>query len=417
MNNFNKKISKLKEDIINAFKHPLVFIPLGTFILIVSVVLSIYHFAGNKLHLKSIPNSKIVIVTHDGYKQVVPTNLKTVGDLLKNLNITLSNGDVVEPSKDTVINQDEFRINIYRGKPVKITDSGNVYYINTAAATPRAMAAQTGIQLFAEDIASSTPPQNILESGTIGADIQIVRAIPFNLNMYGNTFQVRTTAKTVGGYLNEQNIKLGANDKVTPDQSTPITNGMTISLVLFGSKTVTVKETIATPVQEIYDNSLAYGTTAIRQGGSPGQKVVTYKEVLNNGVVVSQDVLNSVTTIQPVTEIVAVGTSLSGIKGDMALAGIAPSDYGYADYIISHESGWCPTKAQGEHYCPAFPDNQYTPNGYGLCQATPGYKMQSAGSDWATNPITQLQWCNSYAVAHYGNWYNAYVHWINYTWW
>ena len=57
------------------------------------------------------------------------------------------------------------------------------------------------------------------------------------------------------------------------------------------------------------------------------------------------------------------------------------------------------------------------PNGYGLCQATPGYKMASAGSDWETNPITQLRWCNSYADNTYGSWYNAYIHWVDYSWW
>ena len=273
------------------------------------------------------------------------------------------------------------------------------------------------MQLYAEDVAATNPSENILANGAIGAEIDITRATPFNLNLYGSSYGVRTLAKTIGDYLKEQNIKLVPNDKVSPDVKTPISEGMTVSLILTGQKTVTIKETIATPVNQVYDNNLAYGTTAVRQAGSPGQKVVTYKQNLQNGVVVSQDVLSSVTIIQPVTEIVAVGTSLSGIKGDMALAGIAPGDYSYVDYIISHESGWCATKAQGERYCPAFPDNQFTPNGYGLCQATPGYKMQSAGSDWATNPITQLEWCNRYAVSRYGGWYNAYMHWINHANW
>jgi resuscitation-promoting factor RpfB len=417
MDKLKKKINKLKTRFIYFIKHPLVFIPLGSFILILSVILSIYHFAANSLHLKTIPNSKIVIISHDGEKQVVPTSQKTVGDLLKAVNIAINPGDVVEPDKSTLINQDDFRINIYRGKPVKVVENGNVIYATSAAATPRAIAIQAGIQLYAEDVATTNPSENILSNGAIGVEIDVTRATPFSLNIYGNTYGVRTQAKTVGAYLSEQKIKLAANDKVTPDVNTPITEGMTVSLILTGQKTVTIKETIPTPINQVYDDNLAYGTTAIRQAGSPGQRVVTYKQNLQNGVVVSQDVLNSVTIIQPVTEIVAVGTSLSGIKGDMALAGIAPGDYTYADYIISHESGWCATKAQGEHYCPAFPDNQYTSNGYGLCQATPGYKMQSSGSDWATNPITQLEWCSGYAKNRYGNWYNAYVYWINHANW
>ncbi len=417
MEKFKKKINKFKASFINYIKHPLVFIPLGSFILILSIVLSIYHFAANTLHLKTIPNTKIVIISHDKMSQVVPTTQKTVGALLKAVNITINPGDVVEPDLSAAIKQDDFRINIYRGKPVKIVENGNVTYATSAAATPRAIAIQSGLQLYAEDVAATNPSENILANGAIGAEIDITRATPFNLNLYGSSYGVRTLAKTIGDYLKEQNIKLVPNDKVSPDVKTPISEGMTVSLILTGQKTVTIRETIATPVNQVYDNNLAYGTTAVRQAGSPGQKVVTYKQNLQNGVVVSQDVLSSVTIIQPVTEIVAVGTSLSGIKGDMALAGIAPGDYSYVDYIISHESGWCATKAQGEHYCPAFPDNQFTSNGYGLCQATPGYKMQSAGSDWATNPITQLEWCNGYAVSRYGGWYNAYMHWINHANW
>jgi hypothetical protein len=43
--------------------------------------------------------------------------------------------------------------------------------------------------------------------------------------------------------------------------------------------------------------------------------------------------------------------------------------------------------------------------------------MSSFGSDWATNPITQLKWCNNYAVSRYGGWQAAYGHWLSYHNW
>jgi hypothetical protein len=43
--------------------------------------------------------------------------------------------------------------------------------------------------------------------------------------------------------------------------------------------------------------------------------------------------------------------------------------------------------------------------------------MASAGADWATNPVTQLKWCNGYAVGRYGSWGAAYNHWLaNHNW-
>ncbi len=100
------------------------------------------------------------------------------------------------------------------------------------------------------------------------------------------------------------------------------------------------------------------------------------------------------------------GTSLSGIKGDMARAGIAPGDYNYADYIISHESGWRPN---------AGPRGTSGP--YGLCQANPGTKMASAGADWVTNPVTQLRWCSGYASSRFGGWGGAYNYWLSHHNW
>ncbi len=173
------------------------------------------------------------------------------------------------------------------------------------------------------------------------------------------------------------------------------------------------------PVETINDPNLAYGTSAVRQAGSPGKKVVTYQIELKNNQIVSKTALQEVVTREPVKQIVVVGSSISGIKGDMARAGISPSDYHYADSIVSRESGWCPTKWQGEFgRCPAY---HGTPTsaavGYGLCQATPGWKMASAGADWATNPVTQLKWCAGYAKSRHGGWAGAYNFWQRNHWW
>ena len=39
---------------------------------------------------------------------------------------------------------------------------------------------------------------------------------------------------------------------------------------------------------------------------------------------------------------------------------------------------------------------------YGIPQSLPGSKMASAGSDWATNPRTQITWGLGYIEARYG---------------
>lgn len=346
----------------------------------------------------------VVIVSYDKKKQVIPSHQQTVGGLLAKLRVPLSEGDVVEPAPSTVINQDDFRINIYRAVPVQVVDGAQKTFTFSAATTPRAIAQQTGQKLSPEDWVSTVPAQNFIESGAIGEQVIIDRATPVNVDLYGAPVVLRTHAKTVGGMMKEKRIKLTKQDSVSVPENTPITPGMQVAFLRTGTKTETRTEAIPMPVQTINDNSLAYGTSAVRQQGAPGEQVVTYQVTLNNNVETGRTVIQKVVNKEPVTQITVLGTNLSGIKGDMAKAGIAPSDYNYADFIISKESGWNPAARN--------------PSGaFGLCQALPGSKMASAGADWATNPVTQLRWCNGYAIGRYGSWAAAHSYWQSHHYW
>ena len=75
------------------------------------------------------------------------------------------------------------------------------------------------------------------------------------------------------------------------------------------------------------------------------------------------------------------------------------------DKLIEKESGWNPVA------------RNRSSGAYGLCQALPGTKMASAGSDWESNPVTQLKWCNGYAKGRYGSWAAAYSFWQRNHYW
>lgn len=53
---------------------------------------------------------------------------------------------------------------------------------------------------------------------------------------------------------------------------------------------------------------------------------------------------------------------------------------------------------------------------YGLGQALPPEKMDSVGSDWRTNPLTQLQWVREYISERYGDPVVALAHHDKYGW-
>lgn len=85
----------------------------------------------------------------------------------------------------------------------------------------------------------------------------------------------------------------------------------------------------------------------------------------------------------------------------MALAGIAESDWGYVDYVVSRESGWNPNATNaGSGAC-------------GLVQALPCSKVPGNGYD----PVDNLRWANGYAVGRYGSWAGAHAFWVANSWW
>ena len=426
MQQFRKKLQRTRTAQIRRFRrlhsHPLslpivVFVSLLVLGLVMLLVLSATHTTAT-FHPDT---SYIAIISHDHVKQTVPTHERSVGELLDKLHINIGSRDRVEPSLDTPIAQDNFRINIYRAMPVTITDGTKTQTTFTAAATPRSVVAETGTALYAEDKVTAMPAENLVSQQSLGSRIIIVRSVPLTLNVYGTMLSLRTHASTVGQLLKTKNVKLTKQDTVIPAANTPITPGMQVFVNRKGTQIVTQTQTIPAPVQTVTDASLSFGTSAVRQQGSPGTQVLTYQVNTQNGIEISRTLLQTVITVQPVAQIVARGQAVS-IPADkqavMAQAGIAPGDYKYVDYIASHEGGWCPTKVQGTHDCPGYAPNPIPSyGGYGIFQATPGGKMASAGSDWATSAVTQIRWATGYAVARYGSWEGAYNHWTSHHNW
>jgi hypothetical protein len=73
------------------------------------------------------------------------------------------------------------------------------------------------------------------------------------------------------------------------------------------------------------------------------------------------------------------------------------SQWGCLDQLWQRESGW---EADAENPSGAF----------GIPQSLPGSKMASAGSDWMTNPATQIKWGLGYITQVYATPCNAWSH-------
>lgn len=289
-------------------RHPFA-VPAAAFIFLVLVAVGGLMLLGGTEKVAA-TDSLIVKISHDGEEQIVPTHESTeVGELLAKLKIPVNDGDVVEPALDTPINQDEFRINVYRAAPVLIIDGGHKTFTFSAASTPRSIATQAGKKVYAEDELDVVPTTNFLRDGAIGKRVVISRSVPVHLNLYGTQVDVRTHAKTVGELMGEKGIELRPGDSLRPKASTPVKEHQQIFILRKGEKIVSSTELVPAPVKYVKDPSLSLGTSAVRQYGSPGKRVVTYWLKTSKDGKVTRKQIQSVVVVPPVQQIVAQGSA------------------------------------------------------------------------------------------------------------
>lgn len=383
--------------------HPFI-VPMATFlVLFMASIVALVNFNGVTV---GPGDSRVVQLYVDGKTQTLPTRAPTVGDLLKRLNINLNQGDQVEPAPDTQILQDNFQVNVYRAKPVTVVDGNKKTTILTVATAPTKIAKQAGVSLSPIDRVTPSLPEEAASNQAVGPEYTVERAPTITINLYGNNITVNSWAKTVGDLLKEKAIITQANDVLDPKPSTPVTNGMTVTITNMNKQVITAEEDTPMPIQIIDDPTIVAGQIVIRQPGAPGRNIVTYQLQLQNGKEVSRTKIQSVHVSDPVTQVEARGTkvvSLTGSKADwMSAAGISPSDYVYADYVIGRESGWRPN-AVSANRC------------VGLGQSCSS-GLISACPSWQTDPVCQLQFFTNYA-SRYGGWSGAYYFWQSNRWW
>lgn len=398
---------KTKKKLRYLSRHPFV-VPVTTFVVMFFMLLVILVVMGGQTI--GATDTKVVQLYVDGESQVIPTRAPTVKDLLERLNITLGKKDIVEPGLDSEITDDNFQINVYKARSILIEDeNGKDKVVVSAEPSPRGVVKAAGKKVFPEDIIEQRPlpdqtPSEVIKTGGVQERIVIDRATSVALNIFGTQVNVRTHAKTVDELLNERGI---GEVTVLPGRSESLSNDLSIFVTEPGKKLRVVTEEIPFETEHREDYDIELGQEVVKQKGRLGERAVVY-EIDNKG---NETVFNEVIVREPVKEVVALGRKLGNInvsaqKRDvMAAAGIAETDYQYVDFIVSAESGWNVTV------------RNRSSGAYGLCQALPGSKMASAGSDWETNPITQLRWCSGYAVGRYGSWSTAYNFWVVNHWW
>jgi uncharacterized protein YabE (DUF348 family) len=349
-----------------------------------------------------------LISVHDrGVETVFLTEADTLQAAFKEAGIEIDSHDAVEPALDEKLVATDYQVNIYRARPVTVIDGATKLKVVTPYQTAEQIIADVGISLYPEDTTSLTRSTDILSEGA-GLQLKVDRATPFMLDLYGKSNEVRTQAETVADMLAEKQIKLGENDRTSVPLSTPISAGIVIQIWREGKQTITTEEPVAFGVEQIKDADREIGYKAVLTAGVAGKRSVTYQVEVRNGQEVSRTEIAAIVTQQPQTQVEVVGSKSrvvaytgGGSKSEWLAQSKIPQDsWGYADFMVSRESGWNPNAVNKSS------------GACGLAQALPCSKVP--GNPY--NPIDSLNWMNGYVNGRYGGWQGAYNFWQKNHW-
>ena len=148
---------------------------------------------------------------------------------------------------------------------------------------------------------------------TAGLHVFLKRASRVSLSVSGEELPAAyTQAETVAALLAERDVQLSGGDYVIPALSTPLRNGLAVSVTIVGEKIEVVETPI--PFRTIYrdDPTLPQGQSVVAQTGANGYVVREYAVVYTNGEEVSRDLVSEI-IVAPDHEIVLQGTAVVAV--------------------------------------------------------------------------------------------------------
>ncbi|MBY0124473.1 G5 and 3D domain-containing protein [Bacillus sp. S/N-304-OC-R1] len=246
---------------------------------------------------------KTVAMTIDGHEKVVKTHAETVQELFNDLDISLRTEDYVSHSLDTKV-KNNLKVVWEPAKQVHIVKDNEKKTIWTVAKTVDELLKDEEITISDHD---KVQP-NLEEEIENNLDIVVNKAFSLTLSDGGKEKQVWSTSTTVADFLSQQGIKLNELDRIEPKADTLVKKDDVIQITRVEKVTDVVEEPVKFAVVTKKDSSLAKGSQKVVNPGKEGLVTKEFEVVLENGKEVSRKLLNEKTVQEKQDKVVAVGT-------------------------------------------------------------------------------------------------------------
>ncbi|MEV0951461.1 ubiquitin-like domain-containing protein [Promicromonospora sp. NPDC050249] len=354
-------------------------------------------------------NANVLTIDYNGELHTVGVYGDTVGEALASQHIELGRDDVVQPAATSGVAQGGTVV-VRTSREVTVELDGQVMTLRTTAGTVGELLAALGPR---GDGALATA------SRTTRLDRDPVRfstVKQVNIAVDGSVLEFHTTQSTVRGLFSEAGIALADADVTSVPLDAAAVDGMVVMVSRDASSSRTVTEVLPFETETIEDPSLPEGYESIRTAGVAGEVKVTYAVKTVGGAVVERTEVGRKVTRKPVNEEVVVGTM------DVATAPVDPGSARALGQAMAAERGWgadefsCLDQLWEKESGWRWNADNPSSSAYGIAQANPGSKMATVGSDWLTNPATQIEWGLGYISGRYGTPCGAWAHSVEIGW-
>ncbi|WP_052366998.1 G5 domain-containing protein [Paraoerskovia marina] len=347
---------------------------------------------------------KTVDLDVDGKTTTVTTAAGSVGGVLASEGIDVDTRDLVAPGVDTAL-EDGDEIVVRTADEVTIEQDGDERSILTTSVD-----ADETIERYSERAGEDVRlvASRSDADGRAELPIELDTDAPVTVEADGDSVEV-DDSQDVDTVLDEAGVELGDADRVVvehddSDAETPVS--VVVERVESSEEERT--ETVDFESTTVEDPDMYVGESEVRTEGEAGERTIVEDVVTRDGEEISREEVSNEVTTEPVDEVIAEGskelpggTPASNKELGLQMAaerGWTGSEATCLDSLWTRESGWDENAANP------------TSSAFGIPQALPGSKMASAGSDWATNPATQIAWGLDYIAGSYGTPCSAWAH-------
>ncbi len=364
---------------------------------------------------------KDITLEIDGEQTRIDTFASSVDHVLAGAGIEVGPEDLVAPALGSEI-ADGATIVVRSAAPLDVVIDGKTETILTSAETVDELLSSLGPR-GENALVTSSRAARMDRAETAAAPLHVSTEKTARVSVDGNVVEGRTAAMTVGEMLTEWGIFLSENDSSSVPLSSPTVDGMVVMVNRHTVESGTETTTLPFETVEVENDELTKGTKRTVTKGKTGSRVVTYKSIMVDGEEVDREILTEAVVSDPVDEVVHIGTKpepeipevepVTEVKpgSNRALGREMAADRGWGDdqfqcldNLWTRESNWRHTAANSSS------------GAYGIPQALPGSKMGSVGSDWRTNPATQITWGLNYIKGRYGTPCGAWNFFQNRNW-